>query len=94
MKTDQKNEFILINSTFTPIDANNILSEFIKSKINYHKLDDFSQHIRFNRDSQHSKNRIEELKAAQQELKEIVEKAKSMGLNLSIKSTVHIEFTK
>lgn len=94
MKTEEKKEFKLIDSTFTPIEANNVLSDLITSKINYHKVDDFSQHIRFERDSQHSKSRIEELKTTQAELSEFIKIAKSKGLNLVVKSTVFVEFTK
>jgi hypothetical protein len=92
MKTEEKKEFKLIDSTFTPIEANNLLSDLIKSKISYHKLDDFSQHIRFERDSQHSKNRIEQLKKNQEELREFINVAKANGLSLVIKSTVFIEY--
>lgn len=70
-----------------------MLSDLIKSKISYHKLDDFSQHIRFERDSQHSKNRIEQLQATQEELKEFINIAKAKGVNLVIKSNVFIEYT-
>lgn len=94
MKTEEKNEFKLIDSTFTPIEAKNVLSDLITSKINYHKVDDFSQHIRFERDSQHSKNRIEQLKSAQVELNEFINIAKAKGLNLVVKSTVYIEYVK
>lgn len=93
MKVQEKKEFKLIDSTFTPSDTNNVLSELIVSKINYHKIDDFSQHIRYERDSQHSKNRIEELKVTQVELKEFINAAKSKGVNLVVKSTVYIEFS-
>ncbi|HCQ12546.1 hypothetical protein [Flavobacterium sp.] len=93
MKTEEKKEFKLIDSTFTPNEANNVLSDLIKSKISYHKLDDFSQHIRFERDSQHSKNRIEQLQATQEELKEFINIAKAKGVNLVIKSNVFIEYT-
>lgn len=94
MKTEEKKEFKLIDSTFTPIEAKNVLSDLITSKINYHKVDDFSQHIRFERDSQHSKNRIEQLKSAQVELNEFINIAKAKGLNLVVKSTVYIEYVK
>ena len=94
MKTEEKNEFKLIDSTFTPIEAKNVLSDLITSKINYHKVDDFSQHIRFERDRQHSKNRIEQLKSAQVELNEFINIAKAKGLNLVVKSTVYIEYVK
>jgi len=93
MKTEEKKEFKLIDSTFTPSEANNVLSDLIKSKINYHKLDDFSQHIRFERDSQHSKNRIEQLTTTQEELREFINVAKANGVNIVIRSTVFIEYT-
>lgn len=92
MKTAEAKEFQLIDSTFTPLEANEVLSDLIKSKINYHKLDDFSQHIRFERDSQHSRNRIEQLKTTQEELTEFINTAKAKGVNLVIKSTVFIEY--
>lgn len=93
MKTKEKKEFTLIDSTFSPIEAHYVLSDLITSKINYHKVDDFSQHIRYDRDSQHSKDRIEQLRKNKEELKEFTEVAKANGVNLVIKSTVWIEYS-
>lgn len=93
MTTTEKKEFQLIDSTFTPDDAKNLLSTLITNKINYHKIDDFSNHIRYDRDSGHSRKRIEELLQTKEELTEFIMMAKVKGVDLIVKSRVYLEYT-
>lgn len=94
MNPTEKKEFQLIDSTFTPDDANNLLAGLIMNKINYHKIDDFSNHIRYDRDSRHSRKRIEELQKTKEELDEFTKAAKKKGVNLTVISKVYIEYSK
>ncbi|WP_445453835.1 hypothetical protein [Flavobacterium sp. 25HG05S-40] len=92
MTTTEKKEFQLIESTFTPDDANNLLSTMITNKVNYHKIDDFSNHIRYDRDSGHSRKRINELLQTKEELTEFIRTAKLKGVNLIVQSRVYLEY--
>jgi hypothetical protein len=86
--------FKLIDGTFAPEEAQKILLELINTKINYHKLEDFSNHIRFNNDIVHSKNRVEALTNTAQNIKELIKIAAENKLELKIKSAIAIEFVK
>ncbi|MBC7605469.1 MAG: hypothetical protein H7199_00720 [Burkholderiales bacterium] len=94
MKVEEIKEFKFIDGTFTPEEANSVLSSLIANKIHYHTVDDFSNHVRYARDSSHSKNRIEALKNTQEELKRFTDLAKEQGVNLVIKSNISLEYTK
>lgn len=88
MKNENHHEFKLIDSIFTPEEASSVLTTLINSKINYHRLDDFSNHIRFDRDLTHSQKRIKELEAALTSLKQFTTKAKESGSNMVVKGLV------
>lgn len=92
MNATEKKEFQLIDSTFTPDEAYSLLTSLITNKINYHKIDDFSNHIRYDRDSRHSKKRIDELQKTKEELTEFTRAAKRIGVDLVVKSRVYIEY--
>lgn len=81
----------LIAGTFEPNDATRILSGVLNSKINFHKLDDFSNHVRFDGAISSSKKRVDELQNAQQEVLNLVEYAKQNGKKIKIKSDIIIE---
>jgi hypothetical protein len=93
MNTTEKKEFQLIDSTFTPEEANSLLASLIANKINYHKIDDFSNHIRYDRDSGHSRKRVEELQKTKEELTEFTREAKRKGVNVVVTSRVYIEYS-
>lgn len=84
--------FKLIDGVFTPEEAAKVLTTLINSKIDYHNLEDFSNHIRFNKDLAHSKKRVVELTEAKETIKNLLEAATANGLNLVLKSTIEISF--
>ena len=94
MKKEEKKDFKLIDSTFSPNEANAVLTNLINSKINYHKLDDFSNFVRNDRNIEHSKKRISELNETKEQMKSFIDLANHNGSNLIIKSIISIEFTK
>ena len=59
-------------------------------KIDYHNREDFSNHIRFNKDIEHSKKRINELTETKNAIKKLLSDAKAKGINLVINSTIAI----
>lgn len=88
---ENKKQFKLIDSVFTTTDASSLLCSLIDEKIRFHKLDDFSNHIRHNRYSQYSKDRIAELAETKTDLKSWIDLIKDNAPNLIVKSTVTIE---
>ena len=93
MKPHEKKEFKLIDNTFTPEEANAVLTTLINSKIAYHNLDDFSNFVRVDRNIEHSKKRISELIETKNAMKTFIDAANESGHNLVIKSNIIIEFT-
>lgn len=87
-------DFKLIDGDFTPSEAEKVLILLINNKINYHYLEDFSNHIRFNNNLLHSKKRVVALNQAKEEIKKILELAKKNEINVIINSTIEIKFSK
>ena len=88
------NEYKLVNGKFSAEEAQKIIMLLINSKIDFHNLFSFSNHIRFNNDVNASKKRIEELTAAKDEMIELIKKGGQEGFNFRIKSSISIELIK
>jgi hypothetical protein len=58
-------QFKLVEGQYTTVEAKKILLGLINSKINFHQLENFSNEIRFNENTDHSKIRIELLTNAE-----------------------------
>lgn len=86
--------FKLINGVFNPSEAQKILMDLLNTKINFHSLDSFSNHIRFNTDISSSINRIEELKKTVDSIKELIELAEQNKMQLKMNSEISIELIK
>ena len=82
----------LIDGVFSPLEAQKVLMDLINTKINYHGLDSFSNHIRFNTEISSSKYRIEELKKTAESIKELIELAEQNNIQLKVNSMISIEF--
>lgn len=89
---ENQREFKLIDGIFSAEEARNILTALFNYKIDYHNKEDFSNHIRFNKDISHSKKRIQELTEAKKNIKEMLENSKANPKNLVIKSNISISF--
>ena len=92
MKKNLVSEFRLVEGEFNPNEAMNILMSLFNSKIDYHQLDSFSNHIRHGADPSFSKNRIKVLSQSIDSIKEIVKEANSTGKKLKIEGTIQISF--
>jgi hypothetical protein len=86
--------FKLIDGVFNSKEAKKIIISLINNKINYHNLEDFSNHIRFNNDLSNSQKRISELQNAQKMIEELVDLAEKNQWKLKIESTVEITILK
>ena len=83
-------EFKLIDGNFSAEEATQILTALINYKIDYHNREDFSNHIRFNKDLEHSKKRVNQLIEAKDLLPALLDQANSPNLKLKINGTVTI----
>lgn len=92
MEKQSVNEFKLIEGEFSPNEARNILMSLFNSKIEYHQLDSFSNHIRHGSDVTFSQNRIKALSECVENIKEIVQVANSKGKQLKIEGLIKISF--
>lgn len=87
---NKKEEFKLIDGVFSASDAEQVLTKLFNYKIDYHNREDFSNHIRFNKDIEHSKKRISELIETKEAIQKLLSDAKANKLNLVINSTIAI----
>lgn len=87
---DHIQKLTLINGTFKPDQAKEILSKIFSDKIKYHEVKNFSSQIRLGKENKVSLKRIPELKESLEKLTEIVEVAKKAKKKLVICSDVHI----
>ena len=92
MKNNQ--EFKLIDGTFSIEDANKVLTTLLNYKIDYHNREDFSNHIRFNKNIDHSKKRIQELTEAKEQIRSLILNSDSEDIKFVIKSNISIEIEK
>jgi len=86
--------FKLIDGVFNSKEAKKIIISLINNKINYHNLEDFSNHIRFNNVLSNSQKRISELQSAQKMIEELVDLAEKNQWKLKIESSVEINIQK
>ena len=85
------NEYKLVDGEFSAEEAQKIIMSLINSKIDFHNLIAFSNHIRFNNDANASKKRIEELTASKDEIIDLIKNGNQDGHHFRIKSTISIE---
>ncbi|HNY54644.1 MAG: hypothetical protein IPP60_14195 [Sphingobacteriales bacterium] len=82
----------LIAGTFTPNEAEEILLEMIKSKINFHNLKNFTSMVKYDEPDYLSKQRIKELSELREEVIHFTREARESNRNLKIYSEICIQF--
>lgn len=92
MNIENQHEFKLIEGQFSPSDANTILLSLFNSKINYHTLESFSNHIRHGSDLENSRKRVQNLQDSIEKIKILIEEAISSGKKIKMESSVTITF--
>jgi urate oxidase len=92
MKNNQ--EFKLMDGTFSIEDANRVLTTLLNYKIDYHNREDFSNHIRFNKNIEQSKKRIQELTEAKEQIRSLILNCETEDIKFVIKSNISIEIEK
>ena len=93
MNTDtiQIQNLKLIDGEFFPSDANEIISDVIKRKINFHSLKTIGADEKYGETDAYSVRRINELRIELQNLEDIVKSAENEGKRLKIKAIIDIE---
>lgn len=87
---DSPQRFKLIDGTFAPAEATEILLNLVKNKIDYHRLRLARDEHRFGKDLAHSEKRIEQLKQMEAELKVVLSAAAEQGQPLELAGWVEI----
>jgi hypothetical protein len=85
----QKN-FKLIDGTFEPEEARNILFSLVNTKINFHSMEAFGIAIRSSGDTSYHDKRISELTKMNLDLKVLLEEARGAGLDVKITGDIAI----
>ncbi len=78
----------LIDGVFSPKDSREILISFFSSKINFHKLKNFSSQEVFGKEDKLAAKKIPQLKKSLAKLLEIIEAAEKEDKHLTIRSEV------
>lgn len=87
-----KQQFQLIDGTFTPAEASRVLLALVKSKVDYHSMEKFSNEERFGQDPTHSEKRLRELKILNTAMEMFIASAASAKQNLRIDGRIEITF--
>jgi hypothetical protein len=81
----------LIDGTYNVSEAADVLFSVISDKIRFHNIQMLSIRERFNGDTSHSEERLEELNAAKAQIAEILKIAQDAGATLEIHSSIDIK---
>jgi len=86
-----KETYDLVKGDFSPAEASEIVNDLFCKKINFHSLKSFQQLVRSGSKDHGSEQRINELKLAQKQTKELIQEAKESGKGVRVISTISIE---
>lgn len=79
-----------IEGAFTDEDAKDFLMNIFSTKINYHKLKNYSSQVRFGKDDATAQKRIPELKRDLEKIQQLLAEAKATNKRLMITSEINI----
>lgn len=82
----------LIEGCFDANEANEILTNIYLTKLNFHKIKNFSSQERLGKDDSTAVKRIPELKLNMEKLSEIISEARLQNRKLVITSEIKIKF--
>ena len=82
--------FHLIDGTFTALEAGQVLLSMVKSKIDHHSLERFSDEERFGGDVAHSEKRLEKLRALDVAIRELLALAVEEKQTLKIDAWIDV----
>ncbi|MDT0688797.1 hypothetical protein RM549_03325 [Salegentibacter sp. F188] len=82
-----------IDGQFTPTEAKEILLNMISSKIQFHRIKEFSSEIRDGKPAINSQQRIKELQEAREKIITLMKDAENQNQMIDLQSTVNISYT-
>ncbi|MDZ7716384.1 MAG: hypothetical protein U5J95_09255 [Balneolaceae bacterium] len=85
-------DLILVEGTFTPSEAKEVLMSLINSKISFHNLKNLRSYERSGSEDKESKKRITELEKMRKKLLTILKDTDKNGVSVKIESQINIEF--
>ncbi len=88
----KQEQFQLIDGTYSPADAHELLMTLITDKIKFHNLHIHSTKERFNSDTKHSEERIKALSEVKSSIASMMKLANENNQELTISGVVSIEF--
>lgn len=83
-------KLVLLEGVFSSDDANEVLTELFKSKLNWHKIQNWSSQERFGKDDELSQSRIVALTNEIDKLRKLLSEAKENNNKLLVNSEVVI----
>lgn len=81
----------LIEGTFSPQDAHDVLIQLINHKINFHNKDEFSSQVRGEVSTIDSVGRKKSLELLKDRVADIIQQARNEGKQLTITGTLDIQ---
>ena len=81
----------LIDGSFDANEANEILTNIFSTKINFHKVKNFSSQVRFDKEDQNAIRRIAELKENLEKVSKIIAEARFQNQRIQITSEIKIK---
>ena len=88
---NKQQQFQLIDGTFTPSEASRVLLSLVKSKMDYHRMEQLSDGERFGRNPARSEARLQDLARLHASLKEYLTLAAAANQTLQIKGCIEIK---
>lgn len=88
MKNTEK--LIAIDGIFDPGEAAEVLLNLLKSKINFHKIKNWSSQERFGKDDETAQKRIPELQKEVEKLQVVLGQAQAQNKKLAVRSEINI----
>ena len=88
--TDLQESFKLIDGTYDPSEAADVLFSVLGDKIRFHNIQILSIQERFNGDTSHSEKRLHELKESKKQIADIILKARDNNYDIEIKGVIDI----
>ena len=87
---NDKQRFKLIDGTFTPSEASRVLLALVKSKMDYHSMEKFSNEVRYGGDVARSEKRLQELAQLNASLQEFFGSTSTENQTLKVDGWIEI----
>ena len=88
---DNHHIFTLIEGEFSGKESRELLLSVFKSKINFHRMKNFSSHERFGKDDEYAVMKIAQLTETLHNLSQVIEEGDKEGKMFEIKSKIFLD---